>query len=105
MKDVKTVLRVSLLASLSAVALWLTADRWVGYLSAHDDRPALATQSSPIAITSNDRYVWRVNPENDSVSLFHVIKDRKKKFAEIKVGREPWCLAITPDDRKAYVTN
>src|SRR5262249_47582301 len=23
----------------------------------------------------------------------------------IKVGKEPWCVAITPDDEKVYVTN
>ena len=105
MKHFTFVWRAVVLCSISTVALWVSADRWMGYLSAHDDRPALATQSSPIAITSNDRYVWSVNPDNDSVSVFNVLKDRNKKVAEIKVGREPWCVAITPDDRKVYVTN
>jgi YVTN family beta-propeller protein len=65
----------------------------------------LATRSSPIAVTHDDDYVWSVNPDNDSVSVFKVAADANAKVAEIKVGKEPWCVAITPDDEKAYVTN
>jgi DNA-binding beta-propeller fold protein YncE len=46
---------------------------------------------------------WSVNPDNDSVSVFTVAKDRNQKVTEIAVGREPWCVAITPDNRKVYV--
>ena len=63
------------------------------------------TRSSPIAITHSDDYVWSVNPDNDTVSVFWVAEDQNKKVAEIKVGKEPWCVALTPDDDKAYVTN
>src|SRR5262249_32512251 len=31
--------------------------------------------------------------------------DRNRKIAEIPVGKEPRCVALTPDNRKAYVTN
>jgi YVTN family beta-propeller protein len=55
-----------------------------------------ATNSSPIAITSDNRFVWSVNPDNDSVSVFRVAGDKNKKVAEIPVGKEPWCVAITP---------
>src|SRR5262245_17234344 len=74
----------------------------------HDDRRPRrrsATRSSPIAITSDDRFVWSVNPDNDSVSVFKVAFDVNRKIAEIAVGKEPWCVAITPDDEKAFVTN
>ena len=64
-----------------------------------------ATRSSPIAITSDDRFVWSVNPDNNSVSVFNVAQDANQKVAEIPVGKEPWCVAITPDDDKVYVTN
>src|SRR5215510_7471008 len=64
-----------------------------------------ATRSSPIAITHDDKQVWSVNPDNNSVSVFRVDKDANVKVAEILVGKEPWCVAITPDDEKAYVTN
>jgi YVTN family beta-propeller protein len=80
-----------------------------------------ATRSSPIAITSDDNFVWSVNPDNNSVSVFKVAGDQNKKVAEIPVGKEPWCVAIksvkeddknhqssrkNDDDRaKVYVTN
>jgi YVTN family beta-propeller protein len=63
------------------------------------------TRSSPIAITHSDDFVWSVNPDNDSVSVFAVTQDQNTKVAEITVGDEPWCVALTPDDAKAYVTN
>jgi len=55
-----------------------------------------ATRSSPIAITSDNKFVWSVNPDNDTVSVFRVAKDANKKVAEIPVGKEPWCVAIAP---------
>jgi YVTN family beta-propeller protein len=87
-----------------------------------DAQPS-ATNSSPIAITRDDKFVWSVNPDNDTVSVFRVAKDENEKVAEIPVGDEPWCVAITPpekdrddkrksrhddddgDDVKVYVTN
>jgi YVTN family beta-propeller protein len=64
-----------------------------------------ATYSSPIAITSDDRFVWVVNRDNNSVSVIKVEKDVNTKIAEIPVGMEPRCVAITPDDEKVFVTN
>ncbi len=66
---------------------------------------ARPTSSSPIAITSDDRFVWSVNPDNNSVSVFDVASDLNQRVAEITVGQEPWCVALTPNDAKAYVTN
>lgn len=63
------------------------------------------TRSSPIALTSNDKFVWAVNRDNNSVSVLQVNNDQNKKVAEIKVGVEPRALAITPDNKKVYVTN
>src|SRR3954468_24002723 len=57
----------------------------------------IESRSSPIAITSDDRFVWSVNPDNNSVSVFLVAKDVNRKLAEIAVGEEPWCVAIDPD--------
>ena len=75
-----------------------------------------STNSSPIAITSDNKFVWSVNPDNDSVSVFRVAGEANKKVAEIvkvaetKVGKEPWCVAITPpekerDDRRKSKNN
>ena len=84
---------------------------------ARPDDGAAATSSSPIAITADNRFVWSVNPDNNSVSVFQVANDANRKVAEIGVGKEPWCVAITQgrdrnhykdrghDDAKVYVTN
>jgi YVTN family beta-propeller protein len=77
-----------------------------GLAAAERQNPApVATRSSPIAITHSDDFVWSVNPDNNSVSVFEVAADQNTKVAEIGVGKEPWCVALTPDDGKAYVTN
>ena len=55
------------------------------------------SRSSPIAITSDDRFIWSVNPDNNSVSVFRVANDANRKLAEIAVGKEPWCVAIQPE--------
>ena len=78
---------------------------WSELVASVKHRPSRPSHSSPIAITSDNRYVWSVNPDNDSVSVFDVADDANKKVAEIPVGKEPWCVAITPDDEKVYVTN
>lgn len=59
-----------------------------------------STRSSPIAITAHNKFVWSVNPDNNSVSVFLVAKDANKKIAEIPVGKEPWCVAIQQHRRK-----
>ena len=53
-----------------------------------------ATRSSPIAITHDDKYVWSVNPDNDSVSVFNVTHDESAKIAEIKVGKRKYHVEI-----------
>ncbi len=110
------------LAVVAAVALWGAA-RPTGDVLAVDTALPVASSpshSSPIAITSDDRFVWSVNPDNDSVSVFRVANDANEKVAEIRVGKEPWCVAIKQeghgggktkdaddddDDAKVYVTN
>jgi YVTN family beta-propeller protein len=66
---------------------------------------ASPTNSGPIAITSDDQFVWVVNPQNNSVSVHRVAGDANVKVAEIRVGAEPQCIAITPNNAKVYVTN
>ena len=62
----------------------------------------LSTRSSPIAITSDNKFVWSVNPDNNSVSVFEVAGDANEKVAEIPVGTEPWCVAITPPEKERH---
>ena len=63
------------------------------------------TSSGPIAITSDDRWVWSVNPDNNSVSIINVHDDANVKVGEIRVGREPQNVAISPDGRWVVVSN
>jgi YVTN family beta-propeller protein len=99
-------MRGLVLAGVAAVTLAALADRWTSRVSAQGGEPSpLPTNSSPIAITSDDQFVWSVNPDNDSVSVFNVLNDANLKVAEIPVGKEPWCVAIHPDNGKVYVTN
>ena len=67
--------------------------------------PLTESYSSPIALTFDGAYVWVANPDNDSVSVMNVAGDKNQKVAEVPVGDEPRCVAITPDNKKVYVTN
>ena len=70
---------------------------------------ATPSHSTTIALTSDDRRVVAVNREANSVSILRVRnaqgRDVHVKLAEISVGLEPRCVAISPDDRQAFVTN
>ena len=99
--------REVLIVAILGAPLLPSAAEWAGSSAAADAKKyrAQATRSTPIAVTHDDDYVWSVNPDNDSVSVFKVSNDLNTKIAEVKVGKEPWCVAITPDDEKVYVTN
>jgi YVTN family beta-propeller protein len=107
----KSVARGVVLAALvfspTVIAMWAGASRALAHDAERHKASAIA--SSPIAITSDDRFVWSVNPDKGSISVFSVASQSGNgtnvKIAEIPVGREPWCVAITPDNRKVYVTN
>ena len=99
--------REVLIVAILGAPLLPSAAEWAGSSAAAEAKKykAQATRSTPIAVTHDDDYVWSVNPDNDSVSVFKVSNDLNTKIAEVKVGKEPWCVAITPDDEKVYVTN
>jgi len=106
--NTRQIVRQILAGAILGIPFMLGAVIWAGGGSAAAEakkQDPTATRSSPIAITHSDGYVWSVNPDNDSVSVFNVTDDQNTKVAEINVGKEPWCVAITPDDEKAYVTN
>jgi YVTN family beta-propeller protein len=95
---------LGLAASLLALSAWGAAhDR---LLPAAFAGPAgEATNSTPIAITSDNRFLWVANPQNNSVSLIQVANDVVQLIQQIPVGKEPQCVAITPNDKFVYVTN
>jgi len=66
-------------------------------------------RSGSIALTSDDKRVVVVNRQKDSVSVIRVRKDdgtdTDQLIAEVPVGDEPRFVALSPDDKRAYVTN
>ncbi len=63
----------------------------------------MATYSSPIAMSRTGRLVWSVNPADDSVSVIRT--DTNKVLAKIPVGDEPQSVALSANDKFAYVAN
>jgi len=67
------------------------------------------SRSTNIALTQDDRRLVVVNRETNSVSIIRVRNaqgnDVTNKIAEITVGIEPRCVAVSPDDDEAFVTN
>ncbi len=90
---------------LSAAVLLPRGERSIA--QAHDKKAENQSPSAsgPIAITSDDKYVWVANPDNNSVSVINVAADANIKEAEIRVGREPNNVAISPDDKWVVVSN
>ena len=70
---------------------------------------ATPSHSTTIALTSDERRLVVVNREANSLSIIRVRNaqghDVDVKLAEIPVGLEPRCVAVSPNDREAYVTN
>jgi YVTN family beta-propeller protein len=64
-----------------------------------------ATQSSTIALSSNENQLYVVNRQTDSVSIFKVGGKGPglEKLDEVAVGQDPICVAVHNDD--AFVTN
>ena len=67
------------------------------------------SRSTTIALTSDEQRLVVVNREANSISIIRVKNnqgnDIARKIAEIGVGEEPRCVAISPNNRFAYVTN
>jgi YVTN family beta-propeller protein len=70
---------------------------------------AAPTRSTTIALTSDETRVVVVNREANSLSIIKVKNangnDVSVKLAEIGVGEEPRCVAVSPNDQLAFVTN
>ena len=62
-----------------------------------------ATNSSPISLSADGKYLWSVNPGADNVSVIYT--KTNKVIAKIKVGDEPQSVAVDPNNRYAYVAN
>src|SRR5262245_53530038 len=89
-----------IIAAVAGISLWVFVAN-----EARGQGPLVPTNSGPVAITSDDQFVWVVNPKNNSVTVHRVGGDANVKVAEVPVGGEPRCVSITPNNAKAYVTN
>lgn len=67
------------------------------------------SRSSSIALTSDNTRVVVANRQKSSVSVIRVRgangTDAEQLLAEITVGKEPRYVAISPDDKRAFVTS
>ena len=67
------------------------------------------SQSTTIGLSRTDKHLWVVNREANSVSVFQVRgnnnTDLATKLFEAPVGLEPRCVAVHPDNQRAFVTN
>jgi YVTN family beta-propeller protein len=61
------------------------------------------TNSSPITLSADNRLLWSVNPDADTVTVIGT--ERNQVAATIRVGNEPQNVAVTPDNRTAFVAN
>jgi YVTN family beta-propeller protein len=61
------------------------------------------TNSSPIALSADNRLLWVVNPKDNSVSVIRT--DQNSVITKITVGEDPEGVALDPADRFAYVAN
>ena len=61
------------------------------------------TNSSPISISADGKWVWSVNPGAGNVSVIYT--KTNKVVATIKTGDEPQSVALDPNNRYAYVAN
>lgn len=89
--------------------LVLTAIGYEGGDEALAQTLSTPSRSTSIALTSDSRRLVVVNQETDTVSVIRVRNDAGQDvaipLAEIPVGIEPHCVAISPDDSEAYITN
>src|SRR5262245_32022423 len=85
---------------------WLLVLAGVG-CGGDDDGPTRilprASKSGTVDITSDDRFVAMVNPQNNLISVFDTQSD--SRVSEVPTGGEPSSIVIAPDDDTAFVAN
>jgi DNA-binding beta-propeller fold protein YncE len=62
-------------------------------------------QSTPIALSSDDKLLVVCNPDNDSITVFDATVEPPSKIKQIKTGDEPVSVAIASNGETAYVAN
>jgi YVTN family beta-propeller protein len=91
--------------------LWIAASFLAVLYKAEDGNSVRAfassspSYSSPIVLNNGNRFVWVVNPDNNSVTRIDIGNEPNFSTITIPVGREPQSLVLAADDSKVYVAN
>ena len=64
---------------------------------------AQPSNSSPITVSADQRFVWVVNPRDDTVSVLRT--DNNTLLATIQTGDEPRSIAVDPNNKFVFVAN
>ena len=88
-------------SSAPSLAALEAADDPTGEVARH--RYVSPTTSSPLALSPDNKLLWVVNPDDDTVSVIRT--DSPSHLTKIKVGKEPQSVALDPANRFAYVAN
>jgi YVTN family beta-propeller protein len=96
-----------------AIASALVLGTGVATLVAAPQRAATVAQapgaegvsSGPIAITSDNQFVWSVNPDANSVAAVRVTGDANQVVRRLNTDAEPQGVAISPDNQTIAVAN
>jgi len=108
MRSVSRKLKNLSMATLILAPLLLVASGTavIGFSTARaGSTPALPTQSSPMALSTNGPMLVTVNPDANTITVFLILPHELKKQSEIPVGREPSSVAMQPKSQTAYVAN
>lgn len=90
-------------------ACWIIMALVATFINTEENTRAFAdpfpNYSSPIVLNNGNRFVWVVNPDNNSVTRIDVGDEVNFPAITIPVGREPQSLVLSADDTKVYVAN
>lgn len=99
----KLIILCSMVLTLVAVSLGLTYMNVPQDYNGFVDGTTSPTNSSTVALSADNQFLWVVNQDVNTVSVFNVAGDAFQQVAEIPVGREPRTVALTQG--YAFVTN
>jgi len=103
---VRPIITCLVVCALTGALAWVVASHALAQGGEPSSTPSVFTDptySSPIALSSDNAYVWAVNPDDDSVSVIRA--DSDLEVARIGVGDEPQSVAVDPEGEYVYVAN
>jgi len=83
------------------------ADTTVALVTVYILAPSLADRpsaSSPLALSPDDRWLWVVNPDSDSVTILDLQSVQPVKAAELAVAAKPRSVAFNATGERVFIT-